>query len=356
MPTPTPRQRRPATRGKPPRREPAWVRLSDEELLQKRFCDLRLTLRGSAVERQLGRLRRDLERRGIRARPHVWLSEEWFTPDGVPGFAIPFYLVHPRLRELERRLMKEVEGGNAKWMRRILRHELGHALDNAFRLRRRKEWRRVFGRASRPYPDAYRPRPASRSFVLHLGHWYAQCHPAEDFAETFAVWMQPKARWRRDYEGWPALRKLEYVDALMQEIRGKRPPVLDRSVVEPIHENRRTLAQHYRRKRALYALDSPETWDGRLLRVFARRRPGARRSRASTLLRESRPELQRLLERRSRLHPYLVQHVVESVIQRCRDLDLVLSRSKRESKRAMLGVLERILLETLRRDRERFAL
>ena len=157
-------------------------------------------------------IRRDLQRRGMRFRPHVWLSEEWFSPDGVPGIAVPFYMAHPRLMRLERQFMDEVEGGNANWLTRILRHEIAHALDNAYRLRRRKEWRRVFGRASRPYPDIYRPRPASRDFVLHLGHWYAQSHPTEDFAETFAVWLQPKARWRREYQGWPALRKLEYVD------------------------------------------------------------------------------------------------------------------------------------------------
>ena len=76
----------------------------------------------------------------------------------------------------------------------------------------------MFGPASRRYPADYSPRPRAGNYVLHLGHWYAQSHPTEDFAETFAVWLQPRARWRRDYAGWPALRKLEYVDALMAEI------------------------------------------------------------------------------------------------------------------------------------------
>lgn len=349
------RAARPA-RGRRKPREPAWVRLSDEELLQKRFCDLRLSLRGTVVDRHMRKLRADLQRRGIRLNPHLWLSEEWFSPDGVPGIAVPFYMAHPRLMRLERQMMKEVEGGNANWLTRILRHEVGHALDNAFRLRRRKNWHRVFGRASRPYPDVYSPRPASRNFVLHLGHWYAQSHPTEDFAETFAVWMQPRARWRRDYEGWPALKKLEYVDELMHEIRGERPVVKNQELIEPLRENTMTLGEHYKRKLARYDLDAPDAYDLRLKRVFGRRSKHRRHLQAATFVRRSRPELQRLLIRRSRLHPYLVHHVLRSVIQRCRELDLVLDTSQREAKRAVAGVLERILNDILRRDRESYSL
>ncbi len=257
---------------------------------------------------------------------------------------------------LERRMMDEVEGGNANWLMRIMRHEFAHALDNAFRLRRRKQWREVFGDPDRPYPNVYRPRPASRDFVLHLGHWYAQSHPTEDFAETFAVWMQPKARWRRDYQGWPALRKLEYVDRLMSELAGKLPHVINRKQVEPISENTTTLGEHYRRKRARYEFDAPDVYDLRLKRIFGKHHKGRRRMRASTFVRHSRPELERWLMRRSRLYPYLVHHVLRTVIQRCRELNLVLDTSKREAKRALLGTLERILLDILRRDRERYTL
>jgi hypothetical protein len=338
------------------RREPAWTRLSDEELLQKRFCDLRLTLRHSMVQHRLDAIIKDLNRRGIRFRPHVWLSTEWFSPDGVPGIAVPFYLAHPRLMRLERRFMNEVEGGNANWMTRILRHELAHALDNAYRIRRRKGWRRTFGRASRPYPDVYQPRPASRDFVLHLGHWYAQSHPTEDFAETFAVWMQPRARWLREYQGWPALRKLVYVDTLMASLRGERPVVVNRDLIEPLAENTRTLAQHYERKRARYEFDAPDAYDLRLKRIFGSHRRGRRRIRASTFVRQCRPQIARFLLRRSRLHPYLVHHVIRTVIQRCQTMNLVVDTSKREAKRAVLGVSERILSDILRRDRERYAL
>lgn len=338
------------------RREPSWVHLSDEELLEKRFCDLRLTLKGTAVERHMRKLEADLLRRGIRFKPHLWLSTEWFSPDGVPGIAVPFYMAHRRLQRLERKQMEEVEGGNEEWLQRILRHELAHALDNAFRLRRRKGWRRTFGKASLPYPNVYNPRPASRRFVLHLGHWYAQSHPTEDFAETFAVWMQPKARWRREYAGWPALKKLEYVDELMESIRHERPVVRNRELIEPLRENRQTLGQHYRWKRKRYELSETDVYDLRLKRIFGKQKKGRRAMRASRFVRQVRPQLERFLIRRSRLHPYLVHHVIHTVIQRCRELELVLDTSQREAKRTVLGVVERILMDILRRDRERFAL
>src|SRR2546423_7911453 len=146
-----------------------WVRLSDEQLLSKRFCDLRLSIRRSPLAAHVRRLYADLERRGIALRPQVWLSEEWFSPDGVPGIAVPFYLAHPRVERLERRIMREAEGGNTRLLLRILRPEAGHALDNANRLRRRKRWRAVFGPASLPHPARYPGRPGSRRHLHILG-------------------------------------------------------------------------------------------------------------------------------------------------------------------------------------------
>jgi hypothetical protein len=241
----------PASSSRPTRKPAlAWTRLSDEELLNLRFCDLKLTLAGSSLERRLNRINDELERRGIRFRPHMWLAEEWFSPDGVPGIAVPFYLAHPRLRRLERRLMKEVEGGNSNWLMRILRHEAGHAIDTAYRLRRRARWREVFGPASLPYPQRYRARTRSRRYVQHLGDWYAQSHPTEDFAETFAVWLKPNSDWRRTYASWPAWEKLSFVDEVMHEVSDKTAPVRTRVQIEPLRENQRTLAEHYRERLA----------------------------------------------------------------------------------------------------------
>ena len=151
--------RPPITSRKGARQSLPWTALSDDELLHLRFSDLKLRLPGSRLEQRLRRIYGELESRGITFRPHMWLAEEWFSPDGVPGIAVPFYLAHPRLMRLERRMMRQVEGGNDNWMMRILRHEAGHAIDTAFRLRRRARWREVFGPASLPYPDSYQRAP-----------------------------------------------------------------------------------------------------------------------------------------------------------------------------------------------------
>jgi hypothetical protein len=343
-------------RSRTARREPGWTRLDDEALLDKRFCDLRLTLTNSHLEHNIRRLYAELGQKGIRFRPHFWLSEEWFSPDGIPGIAIPFYLAHPRLQRLERRFMHEVEGGNDKWLMRILRHETGHAIDTAFALRRRKAWRQVFGKASRKYPSRYSPRPTSLKFVLHLGHWYAQSHPTEDFAETFAVWLPPRSRWRSQYQGWPALEKLEFVDETMRALEGQRAVRLDRATVEPLADNRRTLREHYRRKQQRYDIDTNTAYDRRLLRVFGRSEDYPRHLQASRFLREVRPQLRRLLIRRARMHPYIVNHVLRTAIQRSRLLNLRLKGSQRDTKREALGMLERMMLDMLLRDRENYAL
>ena len=69
-----------------------------------------------------------------------------------------------------------------------------------------------------------------------------------------------------------------------------------------------------------------------------------------------RPQLRRLLMRRARMHPYLVNHVLRTAIQRARALDLRLKGSQRDTKREVLGMLERIMLDMLLRDREHYAL
>lgn len=347
----------PSTNGRPAkaRREHRWAEYDDEALLRLRFKSLGLTLKASPLWPDVERLYAELERRGLGFRPHTWLSTEWFSPDGIPGFAIPFYLAHPRLRRLERRMMGEVEGGAAKWRLRILRHETGHAIDTAYGLRRRADFQRVFGRTSVPYPDDYSPRPSSDLHVLHLGHWYAQSHPVEDFAETFAVWLQPRARWRRDYEGWPALEKLEYVDALMGEIATARPKRRSRAVIEPLREVDQTLAEHYRLKRQRYGGED-RRYDRWMSRVFVPRAERPRAPTASSFIGEIEPQLRRLLERRARLHPYFLDHAINLVRRRARRLDLVLRSPRREAKRDVVRLHERIVLDILQRNRENYAL
>jgi hypothetical protein len=305
------------------RASPAWTRLGDEQLLDLRLCDLHLRLHGTAVQARIARLYRELAARGIAFRPHAWLAEDWFSPDGVPGFAVPFYLAHPRLTRLERKMTGVVEGSNANWQMRILRHEAGHAIDSAYRLRRRARWRALFGPASRRYAPQYRARPASRHHVQHLGEWYAQAHPTEDFAETFAVWLQPRSGWRRRYAAWPARRKLEYVAQVAEEIGRHRPAVGCRDRIDALEDSTLTLREHYRRKQRAARRRHRALADGLLRRVFvgaAQARSGA--VSAATLLRTLKTSLRTTLERRAGADRYAAQQLVRLAIERCEYLKL----------------------------------
>ncbi len=128
-----------------PRQKYAWEKLSDELLLKQRLSSLRVRVEGTWLEDCLTELYEELEERGIRMRPHAWISSEWFSPANVPGIAIPFYLTHPRLMKIEKKMMLDVEGGTWSECMAILRHEAGHAVQHAYQLQRRRRWQQLFG-------------------------------------------------------------------------------------------------------------------------------------------------------------------------------------------------------------------
>ena len=327
---------------RPRKRRHAWETLCDDQLLSLRFCDLKLKVQGTELEDAIERLYGELEMRGIRFRPHCWLAQEWFSPDGIPGIAIPFYLAHRRLMSIERRFMREVEGGNRNWLMRILRHEAGHAIDSAYRLRHRSSWRAVFGPASLPYPDTYRPRPGSRRFVQHLGAWYAQAHPTEDFAETFAVWLKPNSPWRREYSGWPAYAKLEYIDALATDIGPSKPLVAGRGTIEAVAQEKRTLREHYQQKLARYRLPRRSGADELLLKVFTAAPRTRAAPKAASLLREWRTPLRQQIQRSGTISEYLVHQVLRLMIERCEALNLHLRGSRRALKPQLQWAIARV--------------
>jgi hypothetical protein len=322
-------------RSKPIRRtgvksRPDWTRLRHDELLDVRICDLGVRIEGTWLERQIRQLHNELTKNGLRFRPHCWLSNEWFTPGDVPGIAIPFYLAHPRLRKLEDRMMYEVEGGNRRWCMQLLRHECGHAYETAYQLGRRRRWQKIFGRASRPYPTSYRPRPVSKRYVLHLDWWYAQSHPSEDFAETFAVWLRPHVPWRRRYEGWPALKKLNYVDDLMTQLSGRSPLARSRKRVEPANQIRLTLREYYAKKRSRYEGEHPGFYDRDLTRLFPDPHQPGKFPTAAAYLRRTAPDLRRVVAEWTGEHAYCVHLVIKDMIRRCREMGLLVSRSHEE--------------------------
>ncbi|MHC4780131.1 MAG: putative zinc-binding metallopeptidase [Planctomycetota bacterium] len=303
------------------RRVQDWAKLPNEQILDIRMCDLDLRIKGTVLEARCKKLRGELKGKGILVSPYYWLSDDWFTPDGYTGTAIPFFLAHPRLMRLERSIMGEVEGGTAPWFMKLLRHEAGHVLDHAFKLHKRRRWQQLFGLSSYRYPRFYRPNPYSRRYVQHLEYWYAQSHPDEDFAETFAVWLQPRSGWRKRYLGWPAMKKLQYVDELMSEIKGRKPPVVTRSRVDDLTSLRKTLDEHYERKVTGFEGEYPDFFDSDLEKLFTRERSRGQKT-AASLIRRLRREIVRIVSPWTGDNRYFLDHVIKDMIGRCRELKL----------------------------------
>jgi len=322
-----------------------WDRLPEERLLELRPSQLGLRLAGSRIEPNVRRLRQEFADRGFRFRPHCWLSVSWFSPSGIPGIAIPFFLAHPRLRRLELSQMGEVEGGTDEYCMRLLRHEAGHAVDTAYRLHRRSSWRETFGAWGEPYEDTYKPRPYDRRFVLHLDHWYAQSHPAEDFAETFAVWLGSRTDWREDYAGWGALAKLELVDRMMEEVRSLPAPVNSREHCEPINEVRATLGTLYARRRRARQGQRDDYYDREVRALFQPR--SNQRPPAGPWLRGVLRELRARLGPADRERAYNVEQVLGGLTARAEKLRLTLDDAPHEERvfavlRTIEGLLTRL--------------
>ncbi len=355
-----PEMKAPSRQSRGPRshrtRDHAWADWPDEKLLDLRMCDLNLRIKGSDLEKRIAQLSGELKDRGLRFRPHFWLSDDWFTPDGVPGSAIPFYMAHPRLARLELNQMLEVEGGTPDWCMRILRHETGHAIENAYLLRRRPRRHRVFGKSSVPYPEYYTPKPYSKSFVLHLDSWYAQSHPAEDFAETFGVWLDPHSMWRERYAGWPALKKLEYMDQLMGEISTQEPPVTSKARVEPLFRLRKTLRHHYKEKREHYGLEYPNFYDRDLRRLFSDGSQFTSNMPAARFLKRIRNEVRRKVAGWTGEYQYTIDRVFEDMIERCRELNLRLAVPEDQAKLDFTVLLTVQTMNYLHSGRHRVAL
>ena len=308
--------------------ESNWADLPDQELLKLRICDLHVRIEGSELEPRIAQIYRELESRGLPLKPECYLADEWFSPEGSPLIAIPFYLVHPRLKQLELHQMLEVEGGTPEWCDELLRHECGHAYDHAYRFSQREQWAAIFGNPDLEYsPDNYRPRPYSRSFVQHLPNWYAQAHPDEDFAETFAVWLEwPAEEWRARYRGWKALEKLEYLECLMQEARKTPPAVKKGRRVWDANRSRRTLEKYYAAKRKLYAEEFPDVYDADLRAIFEKGDAGEETA-AQVMRRLQRP-LVIAVVRWTGQRKYTVDMLVRRLITRARELKLPAPRDQ----------------------------
>jgi hypothetical protein len=306
----------------------AWTDLPDSELLKFRICDLHVRIEGSELEARIQELRNEIGSRSLPVMPDCYLGDEWFSPEGSTAIALPFYLAHPRLKQLEYRQMLDVEGGTYEWCMQLLRHECGHAYDHAYQFSSGEEWVQVFGNRNVEYePEAYRARPYSKSFVRHLPNWYAQAHPDEDFAETFAVWLaSPVEQWRLQYRGWKALKKLEFVNALMEYARSHSPGIVKTRRLWEASRSRRTLEKYYAAKRKLWAEDFPDLYDADLRAIFARGEAGDED--AAQVMRRFRRVLIASVARWTGQRKYIGTELVNRLISRSRELGLAAPRDQ----------------------------
>lgn len=298
--------------------------IAEDRLLDTRICDLPVRIEGTWLEARVAQLHRELAARDLRFQPRCYLADEWLTPEDEPEIGIPFYLAHPRLIALQKKMMLEAEGETEDWCMKLLRHEAGHAISYAFGLNKKRTWQRVFGRSSQAYEDTYRFRPYSRSFVRHLDYYYAQYHPDEDFVETFAVWLTPGFDWHRRYRGWKALDKLLFVDKLMKDIAGETPPKPAGRQYWKASTLRSTLRRFYRRRQHAEAENLPAFHDANLKRMFPES-AGAHdpRRRVADLLRAHRQALLITVSGWTGEKRYMVNEVFKRIHERARLLRLV---------------------------------
>jgi hypothetical protein len=231
--------------------------------------ELGARIEGSWIEPVLEEFRGELRARGVnRIRPRVYLSDEWGVPFDTTAIAIPFYLVRPDLIALHGEHAGHLEGATRPEILCYLRHEMGHVVNYGYQLYNRADWVKTFGSIDQPYEEEYRPEPFSRRFVRHLPGWYAQKHPDEDWAETFAVWLTPGLDWRAEYADWPVARaKLESCDRLMAELRDRDPVVTDQAPDEAVDDLPWSLEQYYGDGTA-QSVELPPGLDGSLRTVF----------------------------------------------------------------------------------------
>ncbi|MBD3426919.1 MAG: hypothetical protein GF409_06780 [Candidatus Omnitrophica bacterium] len=297
-------------------------KLTDEELLSLRLCDLPIKIEGTWLEGCVKQLYKELSDKGISLHPSCYLADEWLCPDGEPVIGVAFFLAHPRLRQLERKMMLEVEGQERSYCMKLLRHEMGHAINYAYLLHKRKKWRVLFGPFSAEYGDRYKYRPYSKRYVRNLEDWYAQAHPDEDFAETFAVWLDPRSNWRKKYKKWKALEKLEYVDELMREISGKKPKVPRGKKYWAASRLKTTLRTYYKKKRALYADAYYDFHDFQLKKIFQVPSKNSKRKKAHKLISENRKDILEKVSLWTGERKYTINELLKDLIRRSRELKL----------------------------------
>lgn len=300
-----------------------------EKLLQSKLSDLGLKLEGTRLEKIVDRLYEELENAKIRLKPMVYLADEWGCPDGLPIIGIPFYLADEKLSRIEDEIMEGIEAESDEEILRYLRHEAGHAFNYAYKLYETEEWHKLFGPYSRPYKEDYRPNPFSLNFVRHIAGWYAQKHPDEDFAETFAVWLTPDSNWRERYKDWGCYKKLVYVDRTVGKY-GPMAPLVTAAEYDVACDLRGSISEHYEKFRA-EEVEVPAYFDGDLKDIFARKVPPGKKNDwlpAHQFFIKHRRSLVRNITYWTGLNDATVRSLLQHFADRCKSLELFVNSEK----------------------------
>ena len=294
-------------------------------LLQTKICDLGLKIEGSPVEAMVQRLYRELEEKKImKFRPACYLTDEWGCPSGEPVIGIPFYLARPDLAQIEKE-NNDLE--DSREIMKYLRHEAGHAFNYAYKLHRTPEWKQLFGPFRRPYRENYRPVLFSKDYVRYLPGWYAQKHPDEDFAETFAVWMTPRSGWRKKYRGWGAMAKLRYMEKIAKEV-GNVDPLRKRGSPDiTVGEMEMTVGEFYRHSTEQVSLPDVNL-DSDLAAIFNASKRQKTSEPAGAFLRKNRKALADHIAAWTAMQRPMVRKLMEAVEKRSDELGLKVDRRR----------------------------
>jgi hypothetical protein len=324
--------------------EPNWE-TERYTLLNTRICDLKLDLEQTVLFRCIQKLYSELDWKGLLFKPPYYFTcagDEWGCPDRVPIMGIPFHLADNRLVRIER------EMGYTSYDKRdlmiLLRHEAGHATNYAYELYDELDWRGIFGDFYTTYPTNFRFKfnPFSKTYVRSQGEpkYYAQAHPDEDFAETFAVWLTPRSNWRNAYKKWPSIKKLEYVDRIMGRLRNKKPHVTTGPLDAPYHSRTYTLIEYYGEALDNFKDKALGIYDEDLSKIFALGSNGHKRNiPAKDFIRKNRRFLIEIISRWTGAREKVVAPVIGRFFLRCRELGLSLSHDEESLSLASLAAL-----------------
>jgi hypothetical protein len=314
-------------------------------LLTTRVCDLDLKFEDTMLSRCINKLYEELAFKKIQFRPRYYFTcegDEWGCPDRVPIIGIPFHLADNRLTRIEKE-MGYTSYDKADLIR-LLRHETGHAFNYAYQLYSTPEWKEVFGDFHKTYPVNFKFKfnPYSRNYVRSQGdpRYYAQAHPDEDFAETFAVWLTPRSNWRVAYRNWPAVKKLEYIDSVIPTLRFKKPQVVEGPLDSPYTAKTYTLIDYYGENLDDFKDNALGIYDEDLRWIFpVLSNGGNKHLPAKDLIRKNRRFLIATIASWTGAREKVVAPIVSKFFQRCRDLSLSLPAEDEKYRLASLTAL-----------------